>query len=62
MAVPRNRHSNARKNKRRSHMAKKQTQTLECSNCKADRIPHHVCASCGQYAGRQVITVSSETE
>nr|WP_268743541.1 50S ribosomal protein L32 [Chlamydia pecorum] len=34
MAVPRNRHSNARKNIRRSHLAKKPRHAAICSNCK----------------------------
>jgi large subunit ribosomal protein L32 len=62
MAVPRNRHSNARKNKRRSHMAKKPISVIECENCKAARLPHTICQACGHYAGREVIVVKSETE
>lgn len=62
MAVPRNRHSNARKNKRRSHMAKKPKLTVACDNCKAERLPHTLCQSCGHYAGREVVVMSTENE
>ena len=62
MAVPRNRHSNARKNKRRSHMAKKPKLTISCENCKVERLPHHMCQACGHYAGREIVAVSTETE
>jgi large subunit ribosomal protein L32 len=55
MAVPRNRTSNARKNSRRAHHAKKPTNTSSCSNCSQLRIPHHICAHCGFYDGRLII-------
>jgi len=49
MAVPRNRHSNARKNSRRAHHAKKPKVTLTCSNCNQPKLPHVICGSCGAY-------------
>lgn len=55
MAVPRNRHSNARKNTRRAHDALKPVNTSECPNCGAQRRPHTACPSCGFYKGRQII-------
>lgn len=57
MAEPRNRHSNARKNIRRSHHAKKACSAAVCNNCKQAFIPHTVCASCGFYKGKAVLTV-----
>lgn len=59
MAVPRNRTSNARKNARRSHHAKKPKQLSACSNCATPKMPHVLCPSCGFYAGRQVVAVKS---
>ncbi len=47
MAVPRNRMSNARKNSKRAHHAKKPKSLTVCSNCKAPRLPHYSCLSCG---------------
>lgn len=62
MAVPRNRHSNARKNSKRAHHAKKpKTLSGECSNCGASRVPHRVCGTCGFYNGRRIVAVSSES-
>ncbi|BBI16325.1 50S ribosomal protein L32 [Neochlamydia sp. EPS4] len=55
MAVPRNRHSNARKNSKRAHHAKKPKQLANCSNCQSPKLPHVVCPSCGQYNGRVVM-------
>lgn len=60
MAVPRNRMSNARKNARRSHHAKKPKSASTCSNCKVLKMPHTICPSCGFYANREVVTVKSE--
>lgn len=54
MAVPRNRTSNAKKNSRRSHMAKTPKNFSTCGNCGKEHIPHRVCASCGHYKNRSV--------
>ncbi len=56
MAVPRNRTSNARKNSRRSHMAKKPKTLSKCSNCNTPVLPHRLCESCGFYNKRSVIS------
>lgn len=55
MAVPRNRLSNARKNSRRAHHAKKPKTTSKCGNCGVQRLPHTICHSCGAYGDRIVI-------
>lgn len=55
MAVPRNRHSNARKNSKRSHHAKKPKIFVKCGNCETHKLPHVICPSCGHYNKRQVI-------
>lgn len=55
MAVPRNRHSNARKNSKRAHHAKKPKSTSLCSNCAHPRLPHTICIGCGSYGNRTVI-------
>lgn len=47
MAVPRNRMSNARKNSKRAHHAKKPKSLCVCSACNAPRLPHYSCTSCG---------------
>lgn len=60
MAVPRNRTSNARKNSRRSHHAKKPKAISHCPNCQAMRLPHTLCVSCGHYDSRQVVARRGE--
>lgn len=58
MAVPRNRHSNARKNSKRAHFAKQPKQLTSCGNCNARKVPHVICPSCGFYAGKEMISMS----
>jgi large subunit ribosomal protein L32 len=55
MAVPRNRHSNSRKNNKRSHQAKKPVTLTSCSSCEQWCKPHCVCPHCGKYKGRSVL-------
>lgn len=55
MAVPRNRHSNARKNTKRAHHAKKPKSLAVCKTCGASKMPHVICSSCGHYAGRNIL-------
>jgi large subunit ribosomal protein L32 len=33
-----------------------------CPNCGSPRVPHRVCASCGQYRGEQVVAKKSAEE
>ncbi len=54
MAVPRNRVSNAKKNSRRSHHAKKPQNLSACSNCGRPRMPHRICPGCGHYGNRAI--------
>ncbi len=65
MAVPKKKTSKSRRNMRRSHHALTAVNSIECPNCGSRKLSHHVCPSCGQYKGRQVIsqpTVESESE
>lgn len=56
MAVPRNRLSNARKNSKRAHHAKKPKNTHSCPNCNTPKLPHVICQSCGAYGDRIIIS------
>lgn len=58
MAVPRNRTSNAKKNSRRSHMAKKPKNRVICKNCSKLMLSHRICPSCGYYAGRLIVNAT----
>ncbi len=60
MAVPKKRKSRSRKNMRRSHDALKYTAAVdECGSCGEPKLRHHVCMSCGDYKGRQVLNLQS---
>ena len=59
MAVPKSKISKSRRNMRRSHDALSTTAQIECKNCGEIKRPHHVCASCGYYDGREVTGVAS---
>jgi len=52
MAVPRNRLSNARKNSKRSHHAKKPKTLALCPSCNNAKMPHSVCPFCGVYKNK----------
>ena len=64
MAVPKKRTSVARKGKRRAgHTHKLVAKTTSnCPNCGGLVKPHHVCPSCGQYKGREVVIMASSEE
>ncbi len=55
MANPKRRQSRSRRNNRRANLRLTPVQLVRCSNCGAAIKPHHVCASCGYYRGRQVL-------
>ncbi len=56
MAVPKRKHSKARRDKRRSNVWKIDAPTLvACAQCGSYRVPHQVCGTCGFYKGREVV-------
>ncbi|MDD2351965.1 MAG: 50S ribosomal protein L32 [Candidatus Caldatribacteriota bacterium] len=55
MACPKRKTSKSRKNKRRSHLAQKSINLIECPRCHEFKLPHHVCPSCGYYNGEKII-------
>lgn len=60
MAHPKRRHSKARRDKRRANDFLKRPGTSMCSNCGEPKLPHRVCAACGQYRGKDVIEVDDK--
>ena len=56
-ALPKQRVSRARQGNRRRHHFIAAPNLVPCSNCRSPKLPHHVCPSCGQYRGRQVIEI-----
>jgi large subunit ribosomal protein L32 len=59
MAVPKQRQSHSRTNKRRSQHKIDAPALRACPRCGAPRRPHRVCKECGTYAGREVIVEAS---
>lgn len=59
MAVPKKKVSKSKRNMRRAHHALKPNAYGICPECGEPRRPHHVCASCGYYDGRQVTADAS---
>ena len=43
---------------RRAHDTLGANPNAECPNCGELKRPHHVCASCGYYDGREVVETS----
>ncbi len=60
MAVPQNKVTPSRRNKRRSHDALAAANPCECPNCGELKLPHHVCAACGHYDGREVVAQTED--
>ena len=56
MAVPKRKTSKARKAKRRTPFKLEVPGLNACPNCGSLRKSHHVCPSCGQYDGKEVVS------
>ena len=51
--VPKRKHSQARRDKRRSNVWKLEAPTLvKCPQCGELKVPHKVCGKCGYYKGQ----------
>ena len=55
MAVPKKKTSKSRMNMRRAHDALTPANSSSCPKCKAPKLPHRVCPSCGTYKGKEVL-------
>jgi large subunit ribosomal protein L32 len=53
--LPKRKLSKGRTRNRRSHEALRSPALVECASCHELRLPHHVCPSCGNYKGVNVI-------
>ena len=54
MALPKRRHSKARRNKKRTHQTVAAPAVTTCGKCGASVLPHNACGECGYYKGRKV--------
>lgn len=57
MAVPKRRTSKSKRDKRRTHKKTEAPNLSTCAQCGEAKLPHHACASCGDYKGRTAIDV-----
>ena len=55
MAVPKQKQSHSRTNKRRSQHTITPPGTYSCPQCHSPKLSHRVCRNCGYYAGREVV-------
>jgi len=60
MAVPKQRHTKSRRNKRRSHHALDKQHFSSCPKCGSPVLSHRVCQNCGSYKSREVIDVMAK--
>ncbi|MCK5145172.1 50S ribosomal protein L32 [bacterium] len=54
MALPKNKISKSRRDKRRTHDNLTAVNVGECSHCHQPKLSHRACPNCGYYAGRLV--------
>jgi len=59
MAVPKQKVSRQRRDKRRANWKLKKPDNAKCPHCGAARMPHRVCRECGYYGEREVLVVES---
>ncbi|MFN8522782.1 MAG: 50S ribosomal protein L32 [Chloroflexota bacterium] len=56
-ALPKKKVSRARRGNRRSHQSLTLPTLMTCPDCRAPKVTHRVCPSCGMYNGSQAITI-----
>ncbi len=59
MAVPKRKTSRMQRRQRKAANRYEGVAATYCTSCGAPVMPHRVCASCGQYDGKQVVTVEA---
>ena len=57
MAVPKQRHTKGRRDRRRMHIFLTKPSLTKCQKCNKVVLPHTVCSNCGYYKGMKVIDV-----
>ncbi|HSL27097.1 MAG TPA: 50S ribosomal protein L32 [Acidimicrobiia bacterium] len=55
MAVPKKKSSRMRTHHRRSAWKVSKPATSVCPQCRAQKLPHRACPTCGSYRGREVL-------
>jgi large subunit ribosomal protein L32 len=62
MALPKRKHCQARRDKRRSHLNVPIGGLTRCPQCATPTLSHRVCPKCGTYRGRQLLTIAAKKE
>ena len=62
MALPKRKHSKARRDKSRTHWKLALPTMTTCPQCAQPIVPHRVCVRCGYYRGRQVLIVREKAK
>ncbi|MBC78281.1 MAG: 50S ribosomal protein L32 [Chloroflexi bacterium] len=60
-ALPKKKHTRARRGNKRSHKGLTKINGYICPECGVPRIPHAICKSCGEYNGRNYNTKEEES-
>jgi large subunit ribosomal protein L32 len=60
MALPKRRHSKARRDKRRTHQKLSLPPIEKCPNCGEVKLSHRVCLKCGYYHNEQILIIKTE--
>jgi len=58
-ALPKRKYAKARQGRRRGNLGLVPTRLDYCPQCHSPKLSHHVCPTCGSYAGREVIEIES---
>lgn len=62
MALPKRKHSKARRDKSRTHWKLAMPVLTKCPQCAQPILPHRACPSCGHYRGRQVVVIAAKKQ
>lgn len=62
MAVPKQKQTKGRRDRRRSHHSLEAKDLSVCSKCGSPVMPHRACFNCGTYAGKEVIDVFAKMD
>jgi large subunit ribosomal protein L32 len=62
MAVPKQRHNQSRRDRRRGNIFIKAPALVKCAKCGKPVLPHTICGYCGYYKGTEFVNVMAKLE
>lgn len=62
MALPKRKHSKARRDKSRTHWKLSFLSLTKCPQCARPIVPHRICTACGFYRGHQVLVIADKSQ